>query len=98
MVSALTGEGLEELWGEIGRHRERLAASGELAAKRRRQQVQWMWAMLDHRLMQALQRHPVVRALLPELERSVAEGRLTPTLAVERVLTTFGIASPTGAD
>lgn len=91
MVSALTGEGLEELWRQIGRHRERLTASGELAAKRRRQQVQWMWTMLDDRLMQALKLHPGVQTLLPELEQAVAEGRLTPTLAVERVLTAFGV-------
>lgn len=91
MVSALTGEGLEELWRQIGRHRERLTASGELAAKRRRQQVQWMWTMLDDRLMQALKLHPGVQTLLPELEQAVAEGRLTPTLAVERVLAAFGI-------
>lgn len=91
MVSALTGEGLEELWRQIGRHRERLTASGELAAKRRRQQVQWMWTMLDDRLMQALKLHPGVQTLLPELEQAVAEGRLTPTLAVERVLAAFGV-------
>lgn len=91
MVSALTGDGLEELWRQIGRHRERLTASGELAAKRRRQQVQWMWTMLDDRLMQALKLHPGVQTLLPELEQAVAEGRLTPTLAVERVLAAFGV-------
>jgi LAO/AO transport system kinase len=92
MVSALTGDGLEELWHEIGRHREKLGASGELAAKRRRQQVQWMRSMLEDRLMQALRRHPAVKGLLPELERSVAEGGLTPTLAVERILAAFGVA------
>jgi LAO/AO transport system kinase len=91
MVSALTGDGLEELWHEIGRHRERLSTSGELKAKRRRQQVQWMRSMLEDRLMQALRRHPAVRGLLPELERAVAEDRLTPTLAVERVLQAFGV-------
>ena len=46
-VSALTGAGLPELWQEIGRHRESLEATGELAAKRRRQQVAWMWSMLE---------------------------------------------------
>ncbi|MEK0086080.1 methylmalonyl Co-A mutase-associated GTPase MeaB [Benzoatithermus flavus] len=91
MISALTGDGLEELWHEIGRHRAKLGASGELAAKRRRQQVQWMRSMLEDRLMQALRRHPAVRKLLPELERAVAEGDLTPTLAVERILRAFGV-------
>jgi LAO/AO transport system kinase len=96
MASALTGQGLPELWQEIGRHRAKLRASSELAAKRRRQQVQWMRAMLEDRLMQALRRHPEVRSLLPEMERAVADDRLTPTLAVDRVLSTFGVAAPEG--
>lgn len=91
MISALTGDGLEELWHEIGRHREKLGATGELAAKRQRQQVQWMRSMLEDRLMQALRRHPAVKGLLPELERAVAGGALTPTLAVERILHAFGV-------
>jgi LAO/AO transport system kinase len=92
-VSALTGAGLPELWQEILRHRTALEATGERAAKRRRQQVQWLRSMLEDRLMQSLRRHPQVRALLPELELAVTEGRLTPTLAVERILAEFGIAA-----
>jgi LAO/AO transport system kinase len=94
-ISALTGEGLERLWQEIVRHRERLSTSGELAAKRQRQQVHWLHAMLEDRLMQALRRHPEVRLLLPRLEEAVALGKLTPTLAVEQVLRAFGAS---GAD
>jgi LAO/AO transport system kinase len=95
-ISALTGDGLEELWTLIGRHRERLSATGELQAKRRRQQVQWLHALLEDRLMQALRRHPKVRALLPELERQVAQGLLTPTLAVKHILDAFGIPEAMG--
>ncbi|HEX6015214.1 MAG TPA: methylmalonyl Co-A mutase-associated GTPase MeaB [Geminicoccaceae bacterium] len=95
-VSALTGAGLAGLWAEVGRHRERLEASGELAAKRRGQQVAWMWSMLEDRLLRALREQPRLRALLPELERAVAEGRLTPALAAERVLETFGVDAASG--
>jgi LAO/AO transport system kinase len=90
-VSALTGAGLPELWGEVLRHRTALEATGERAAKRRRQQVQWLRTMLEDRLMQELRRHPRVRALLPELERAVAEDRLTPALAVDRILAAFAM-------
>ena len=95
-VSALTGTGLAELWQQIERHRAALGATGELAAKRQRQQVAWMWSILDARLSATLRRHPVVRALLPELERAVAEAHLTPTLAVDRILAAFDRSSPSG--
>ena len=88
-VSALTGAGLPELWQEIGRHRAILEATGELAGKRRRQQVAWMWSMLDARLLGALRSHPAVRGILPDLELRVAAGSLNATVAVDQVLAAF---------
>jgi LAO/AO transport system kinase len=48
-----------------------------------------MWAMLEDRLMTSLKTHPRVIEQLPDVERDVAEGRLTTTLAVERILQAF---------
>ena len=95
-VSALTGAGLPELWQQIERHRAALDATGELAAKRQRQQVAWMWSMLDARLSATLRRHPAVRALLPGLEQAVADAQVTPTLAVDRILAAFDRGSRSG--
>src|SRR5919199_6014470 len=50
-MSALTGEGLDALWAEVGRHRACLEAAGELAAKRRGQLVRWMWSTVERRLL-----------------------------------------------
>jgi LAO/AO transport system kinase len=91
-VSGLTGSGLAELWQEIERHRAALEAAGELAGKRRRQQLAWMWSMLDARLLAAFRDHPALRRLLPELEEGVATGKLTPSLAVAQALSAFGVA------
>src|SRR3989440_7005511 len=41
--SALTGDGVAALWRHVLEHRERMTVSGELAARRRDQQVKWMW-------------------------------------------------------
>ncbi|HEY8479079.1 MAG TPA: methylmalonyl Co-A mutase-associated GTPase MeaB [Spirillospora sp.] len=87
--SAKEGTGLDEVWDAIVRHQERLRASGELEARRRRQQVGWTWAMVRERLLAELHAHPEVRRLAPELERRVAEGALTPALAAERILEAF---------
>jgi hypothetical protein len=45
--------------------------------------------MLENRLMDSLKNHPQVVERLPSIERDVAEGRLTITLAVEHVLEAF---------
>jgi LAO/AO transport system kinase len=83
--SALTGDGIGHLWGKILEHRERLTASGEFAARRRAQQVKWMWAMLEQRMLARLSADRTVKAKLKQIETAVAEGRLSPALAVDQV-------------
>jgi LAO/AO transport system kinase len=87
--SGLSGAGLDTVWEQVRRHHDQLSASGELDGKRRRQQVDWTWTMVRDTLLTRLSEHPGVRALTPELERQVADGELTPTLAAERILKEF---------
>ncbi|HEY2060024.1 methylmalonyl Co-A mutase-associated GTPase MeaB [Amycolatopsis sp. NBC_01480] len=92
--SALEATGLDQVWAEIGRHRDQLTESGELAARRRQQQVDWTWSMVREQLLDRLTSHPGVKSLVSELERAVRAGELTPTLAAGRILDAF--ATPTG--
>ncbi|MFC4893639.1 methylmalonyl Co-A mutase-associated GTPase MeaB [Streptosporangium amethystogenes subsp. fukuiense] len=87
--SGMTGNGLEEVWHQVVRHRDALEASGELAERRRRQQVRWTWAMVTDRLLARLREHPEVVAIVTEVEREVAEGEVTPSLAADRILAAF---------
>ena len=63
--SALTGEGIAQLWTTVLDHRARVSKSGELAARRREQQVKWMWAMLEDRVFGRLNRTPRSRPSCP---------------------------------
>jgi LAO/AO transport system kinase len=83
--SALKGDGIEKLWSHILDHRKRLAASGELKARRGEQQVKWMWTMLEERLFEPLRSDRAVKAALPRIEADVAAGRLGPANAVEQI-------------
>jgi LAO/AO transport system kinase len=84
--SARTGDGLDEVWVAVQKHRGTLDAAGELARKRSGQQVDWMWAMVRDRLLDRLRTDPRVRERLPELEREVRAGELTPALGAQTVL------------
>jgi LAO/AO transport system kinase len=83
--SALTGNGVPELWTQVEAHRAAMTKSGELATRRREQQVKWMWSMLEERLTARLRSDPAVRAKLKAAEAAVANGKLAPTLAVEQI-------------
>lgn len=89
--SALTGQGIDELWTKVLAHREALTASGELTGRRREQQVRWMWTLLEERLMAKLRGDPAVRARLKSAEAAVAAGKLAPTLAVEQIAGMLGL-------
>ena len=84
--SGLTGEGIAALWLKVLAHRERMTKSGAFSERRRMQQVKWMWALLEERLLAPLRTDPAVKARLPQIEAAVADGRLSPVLAVEEVM------------
>ena len=89
--SALTGAGIAELWTQVQTHKQKMTASGELAARRREQQVKWMWTMLEERLTARLRSDASVRAKVKQAEAQVATGQLAPTLAVEQIAALLGV-------
>ncbi|MBL8631288.1 MAG: methylmalonyl Co-A mutase-associated GTPase MeaB [Rhodospirillaceae bacterium] len=90
-VSAMENRGLDDVWEKIGIHKKLTGQSGEWAKKRLAQQIRWMWAMVDDRLLNRLKTDSNVKALIPTLENEIAEGRITATLAVDRIFKSFGI-------
>ncbi|GAA2964239.1 methylmalonyl Co-A mutase-associated GTPase MeaB [Actinokineospora diospyrosa] len=87
--SGQENRGLDELWERVEQHHTALSATGELAEKRRQQQVDWTWSMVRDTLLARLHDHPAVRALTPGVEQDVRAGRLTATLAAEMILSAF---------
>ncbi|ATB33816.1 methylmalonyl Co-A mutase-associated GTPase MeaB [Melittangium boletus] len=87
--SALEGTGIGALWSSLETQLGTRAASGEVERRRRAQQVDWMWSLVEDGLRAALRAHPEVAALLPAMETDVREGRVTSTAAALRVLSTF---------
>jgi LAO/AO transport system kinase len=83
--SALSGEGVAQIWTHILDHQQKLTASGELKARRGEQQVKWMWTMLEERLFEPLRSDRTLKAALPRIEADVAAGRLAPAGAVEQI-------------
>jgi LAO/AO transport system kinase len=92
-ISALQNRGLDALWERIVQHRRLTTVSGERDARRRDQQVRWMWSLVEDRLMTRLKAHAAVKALIPGLEADIGAGKITPVVAMERLLAAFGAPS-----
>ena len=85
-LSAQTGAGVADFWQEIERHRKTLEESGELAQKRRRQALDWMWTLIDAELRNRFRHHEGVRHDLEKVSRCVTAGSMTPAAAAHRLL------------
>jgi LAO/AO transport system kinase len=86
LVSSVARTGIDRFWAEVERYREVMTASGEFDEKRKRQAIDWMWALIDGGLRQRFRQHPGVRHDLDAVRRAVAAGEMTPAAAAQRLL------------
>jgi LAO/AO transport system kinase len=90
LVSALTGEGIDDLWELMQEFRAAAEREGRLAERRRQQRLRWMWSAIEERLIGRFRGDPAVAAALPSLEQEVLDGDVTPTAAAARLLGIVG--------
>jgi LAO/AO transport system kinase len=84
--SALTMDGINEIWKAILNHRRKLETSGELAQRRKKQALDWMWALVEEGLRDRFYKNVDVSKALPEIVKAVENGRTAPTAAAHRLL------------
>jgi LAO/AO transport system kinase len=84
--SAVTLDGIDEIWQTILDHRKKLESSGELADKRRKQALDWMWALVEEGLIDRFYKNPGVGKSLPNIVKSVEKGITGPTVAAHKLL------------
>jgi LAO/AO transport system kinase len=92
--SALSGEGVPELWEALQAGHSQLATTGALDALRAHQAKAAMWSEVTDELLDRLRADPAVGQRLADLEASVGAGELSPTAAAHDVLEHFLRTSP----
>ncbi|MGB9439059.1 MAG: methylmalonyl Co-A mutase-associated GTPase MeaB [Desulfobacterales bacterium] len=84
--SAVTLDGIDKIWQTILDHRKKLESSGELADKRRKQALDWLWALVEEGLRERFYRNPDVKKILAEIVAAVEKGETAPTAAAQQLL------------
>ncbi len=87
--SALTGDGIAEVWETVLEHRRQMESSGHFAQRRSRQALEWMHELVALGLEDAFRRDAAIAARWPELQAAVREGRATPFAASRELLALF---------
>lgn len=91
--SALEETGIDEIWDIVMKHHAIFAESGELVRKRREQDVNWMWSLLDSYLKDHIFSQPSVKRAIEDARSAVIEGAITPDSAAMLILNTI-VARP----
>jgi LAO/AO transport system kinase len=84
-VSALTGQGVAELWSELEHFQEALTAVGAIEARRQRQSIKHMWRLIDAGLRSRFLGDSAVRERLKAMEETVARGDMVPSTAANEL-------------
>jgi len=84
--SSMEGKGIDEIWKTILDHRDKLTGTGELAEKRKTQDLDWMAFLLEDGLRQWFYTSPHVQEALPRLRKDVEDKKTSPTAAADSLL------------
>ena len=84
--SGLQGEGIEDFWNTVLKFHDTMTRAGELQAKRRRQNVAWLWSLIDDGLRRRFETNRRVRECLPGVIDAVTSGSMVPNQAARRLL------------
>ena len=96
--SAVTGEGIAEIWATVERYCGAAERSGALRARRAEQAHAWMWSEVNETLMSRLREGRRVDKTVAATEAKVVAGEMTPGEAAGVVLDAFaaGTKRPSG--
>ncbi|MBM2614191.1 methylmalonyl Co-A mutase-associated GTPase MeaB [Actinoplanes sp. LDG1-06] len=83
--SALEGTGIDEVRAQLTAHREKT----DVADRRRRQQVEWMWSMARDAVLTRFATDPAVRETADSVRDQILAGTLTPAQASQQLLAAY---------
>jgi len=87
--SALTGQGISEIWGSIERFRSEMQASGEWSARRLAQVQEGLVEFAREQVLAGMLQNPVVGKDLADFGVLVADGKLTLRDAAAKIAQDF---------
>jgi len=93
--SALEMKGIAEIWQTVMKFHQKFRESGELAEKRQKQALDWLWSLVEDGLKERFYTHPDIKKKLDQITRAVAKGQTAPTLAADKLL--FFLDNPRSA-
>jgi len=87
LSSAMTGEGVKEVWEMMEKFREVMEEKGEMEKRRAEQHQKWMWSYVEEKLLSIVR--DVKGEEVNQLEKMVLKDILSPGAAADKVVQIF---------
>ena len=87
--SSLTGKGLDEVWQAVLDHRAYLEQHGGLEPRRARQQIEWLWSLVEGEVLDAVHNSPRVRSQRADIEAEIAANELSALEGADDLVRAF---------
>jgi LAO/AO transport system kinase len=84
--SALTGKGIPELWDVIKRFEKTVKESGVFDKRRNDQSIEWVFRMVEDSIIDEFYNDPKIQTEIAKVKDELTKGKITPTLAAEKLL------------
>ncbi len=84
--SALTGRGIEEIWGTVKNHNEILDETGLLQKKRKEQERSWLYDNIRSELEERFYSKKEIAKALKAVEGDVLSGKISPFSGARKLL------------
>jgi LAO/AO transport system kinase len=89
LTSAVTGDGLDQMWESICSYRKYLQETGILEKQRQKQAQYWMWKQFQNLVQDKTRQDPRLAQTSEQLQEALRRHQLTPRVAAKNLLETL---------
>ena len=89
LCSALSGEGVPELWEDVLRYIAMRKEQGSFLKNRQQQSLEWLHTLIGEYLRRRFYEQPAIQEALIALTKDMAEGRATPASALQALIALY---------
>ena len=86
LCSAINNEGIVDIWDTIQEFEKNTVKTGVFQKRRNEQLLKWVYSLIEEKILNDFYQNENVKKIKPEIEKKVLKGSITPTLAVNQLL------------
>ncbi|MFE5429267.1 methylmalonyl Co-A mutase-associated GTPase MeaB [Peribacillus simplex] len=88
-VSAITGEGVSNIWKIIQKYKQVTSRNGFFGKRRKEQMIDWVHSMIEDQLKARFYGNPSMKKNITKMEGLLLSGHTSPTLAVQQLFNIY---------